>query len=245
MVNQVSLKPGVLFVQTFSGGTLMDVAGDRFIALTPLSAALWSGAAAGQDADGLVRTIARQTSATADAARALLGRQLDAWERAGLVNPRERPSALPTPRPEPLAPPREWPAAEARRFRASPLVMARLFAAERQYRYAVASEGLASALVRLQRETHPAAPDPHAITLRTVRAYQAVRRAFRQGRTATDCLFRSLALAAVLRRRGVSADLCIGIVDVPFAAHAWVESGGVVLNESLARRLEFVTIGRF
>lgn len=48
--------------------------------------------------------------------------------------------------------------------------------------------------------------------------------------TDSRCLVRSLVLIAVLARRGASASLVIGVVPEPrFAAHAWVELGGVPL----------------
>lgn len=47
------------------------------------------------------------------------------------------------------------------------------------------------------------------------------------------CLIRSLVLVRVLSRRGVEAPLVIGVAGKPqFAAHAWVELGGVPLLPS-------------
>lgn len=45
------------------------------------------------------------------------------------------------------------------------------------------------------------------------------------------CLEQSLVLYAMLRRAGAPATLRIGARPVPFAAHAWVEIGGVPVNE--------------
>lgn len=45
------------------------------------------------------------------------------------------------------------------------------------------------------------------------------------------CLEQSLALAWLLRRRGVPAELRIGVQPRPFYAHAWVEVDGRPLNE--------------
>jgi len=52
------------------------------------------------------------------------------------------------------------------------------------------------------------------------------------------CLRRSVALAGFLSRRGIECSLVIGVRMRPFAAHAWVQHGDIVLNESLdeARR---------
>lgn len=48
-----------------------------------------------------------------------------------------------------------------------------------------------------------------------------------------NCLSRSLALLWLLRRNGHDADLRLGVSldGGAFAAHAWVELGGVVLND--------------
>jgi hypothetical protein len=46
------------------------------------------------------------------------------------------------------------------------------------------------------------------------------------------CLQRSVVLARLLRRRGVSARLVIGYRPLPFMAHAWVEVDGQIVNDS-------------
>jgi len=51
------------------------------------------------------------------------------------------------------------------------------------------------------------------------------------------CLEQSLVLYFVLRRRGVPAELKVGVQPFPFVAHAWVEHNGSPLNE----HEEFVT----
>lgn len=52
--------------------------------------------------------------------------------------------------------------------------------------------------------------------------------------TRTDaCLSRSLLLTLFLIRRRIPADLVIGVKLGPFAAHAWVEYAGCVVNDHL------------
>jgi len=46
------------------------------------------------------------------------------------------------------------------------------------------------------------------------------------------CLQRSAVTACVLRLFGADADLVIGCRKIPFAAHAWVEVGGAVVNDN-------------
>jgi Transglutaminase-like superfamily len=57
-----------------------------------------------------------------------------------------------------------------------------------------------------------------------------------------NCLERSLTLCWLLHRRGIAAELCIGARKDAgrFEAHAWVESSGVVLNDTSTRHLHFV-----
>lgn len=44
------------------------------------------------------------------------------------------------------------------------------------------------------------------------------------------CLEQSLVLYYLLRRQGIAARYCQGIMAYPFEAHAWVEYGGEVVN---------------
>jgi hypothetical protein len=50
---------------------------------------------------------------------------------------------------------------------------------------------------------------------------------------ADNCLVRSLALHRMLRGAGAESVLVIGVTASPFSAHAWVQRGSVVLNDSL------------
>ena len=45
------------------------------------------------------------------------------------------------------------------------------------------------------------------------------------------CLQRSATTACLLRRHGVPAQMVIGVQQLPFRAHAWVEVGGRVVND--------------
>ena len=45
------------------------------------------------------------------------------------------------------------------------------------------------------------------------------------------CLQRSAALACLLKRYGVGAEMVIGAQQIPFNAHAWVEVDGRVVND--------------
>jgi hypothetical protein len=75
---------------------------------------------------------------------------------------------------------------------------------------------------------------PHDLVRQTAdRVAQAG--AFYPGRA--ECLEQSLVLLILLRRRGLPAQLRLGVQNFPFSAHAWVELDGRPVNE----REELVT----
>ena len=58
------------------------------------------------------------------------------------------------------------------------------------------------------------------------------------------CLQRSATAVCLLRRRGVPADLVIGIQRLPFYAHAWAELDGEVLNDRPDVQDRYIVIDR-
>jgi len=72
----------------------------------------------------------------------------------------------------------------------------------------------------------------------------AIAAAFYPGRA--QCLEQSLALFLLLRRRGIPAELRLGVQPFPFVAHAWVEHEGRPINEQedfVTRLAPFPSIG--
>lgn len=59
------------------------------------------------------------------------------------------------------------------------------------------------------------------------------RRARLYAPVAMRCLIDSIAMTRFLRRRGLSAQIVFGVALNPFSAHCWVQSGDVVLNDSI------------
>ena len=85
----------------------------------------------------------------------------------------------------------------------------------------------------------PAGRDADSDRCRPVAA--AIERASRY-RDATDqCLVRGLVMRAMLARRGLRADLVIGVM-LPFAAHCWLQSGTTVLSDPLDRVVNFTPL---
>jgi hypothetical protein len=48
-----------------------------------------------------------------------------------------------------------------------------------------------------------------------------------------ECLYDSLALIEFLARNGIYADWVFGVQTRPFAAHCWVQHGGIVFNDTV------------
>jgi hypothetical protein len=59
-----------------------------------------------------------------------------------------------------------------------------------------------------------------------------------------QCLQRSAAAVRLLRKRGIHAELVIGIQQWPFRAHAWAEIAGQVVNDKPHVIGDFVVIDR-
>lgn len=59
----------------------------------------------------------------------------------------------------------------------------------------------------------------------------------------TNCLTDSLALLSFLKTQGRSADLIFGAKLDPFAAHCWLQQGGILLNDRLERIASFTPVG--
>jgi hypothetical protein len=225
----------------------MDVSGNRYIALSPESAFIWSGLAEGRSGADLVEKLAQTKRLDCDVAQVVFERQLRLWEDAKLVSPRDSlQEPLPQPKLNSDTEAMEIDEDAVARAALSVVLVAKLMLTEVGYGRSLRNEGLAKTLLRLQREARrEACENPVPALHRTLRAYHVLRRPYKQSHTAHDCLVRSLALTAVLRRKGVGADLCIGVIDLPFQAHAWVEGNGCVLNEALSKRRQYIVIGRF
>ena len=58
------------------------------------------------------------------------------------------------------------------------------------------------------------------------------------------CLQRSAVTACLLRREGRPAQMVVGVRELPFAAHSWVELGGRVINDDPRVRLYYREIER-
>jgi Transglutaminase-like superfamily len=58
------------------------------------------------------------------------------------------------------------------------------------------------------------------------------------------CLQRSAATVCLLKKSGIAAELVIGVQQVPFEAHAWVEVDGAVVNDKPCMRESYAVLDR-
>ena len=71
---------------------------------------------------------------------------------------------------------------------------------------------------------------PRGVRLDAPRAAAIAAAVHRAGRLwRSSCLTRAVTMARLLSREGLDARLTIGVSSEPFAAHAWLEHGAIVL----------------
>jgi hypothetical protein len=58
----------------------------------------------------------------------------------------------------------------------------------------------------------------------------------------TRCLIDSLSMVRFLAKRGLHSNLVMGVACDPFSAHAWVQHGALVLNESVGNAQTYAPI---
>jgi transglutaminase superfamily protein/coenzyme PQQ synthesis protein D (PqqD) len=237
-------KPGVYFAPfTNGGGVLMDIVADEYLALDPTGALIWRCIADRQLADDVLKRVAEQFAMPLHTAEREVGGYLAAWDASGLTveamaSDYEVPQLkTPTPLSRLLTP-------SLATSRLSVLAIFRLLVA-RMWVARVWKRGLRFALCELQRRQvqEPRRAVPVGVLERTVKAFRALRLPYRAG--SQDCLLRSLQLARALAQVGIKADICFGVRQDPFSAHAWVEAEGQLVSDPENRLGEIVLVARF
>lgn len=97
-------------------------------------------------------------------------------------------------------------------------------------------------LLAVRPAVHPLPPERHRVAIAETRT--ALDRARRGQVGHVACLPRAAACALVLRRRGVPADVVIGVRGQPFTAHAWVEVDGRIVDDTAAGSGPYTVIRR-
>lgn len=239
------LKPGVAFAPTNSGAVLLDLHLDQFVVLNHTSAAIWTGLSAGLTESQIADRLGASSSPLRTNAREVVSRQVAQWfEQRLLVNaapasvvPRQKPASAAAAAPEmdPGLLAGRWPSLS---------MMCLLAAKTRHFEIRLHTDGLAPTLASYQAATNVANRCSAATLASLVRSYRAVRGLFREADDVVDCLPRSLALGSTLRRLGFEVDLCIGVIDLPFSAHAWIECNAALVSDRFARCERYQVIVR-
>jgi len=90
--------------------------------------------------------------------------------------------------------------------------------------------------------TSSLADDPAELRQRLSEAATAFNRVRPYVPIETCCLIDSLSMVRFLAKRGLHAHLVMGIACDPFSAHAWVQHGPLVLNETVGTAQAHVPI---
>jgi Transglutaminase-like superfamily len=88
---------------------------------------------------------------------------------------------------------------------------------------------IAGSVSRTTSRLQHARADKHPLLDEAVAAFHALRPLLHTSRD--RCLQDSLALVRFLASESIAAHWVIGVKSAPFAAHAWVQAGGLVLND--------------
>lgn len=239
-----AVRFGVYFAAVDGEGVLMDLATDRYLALTGLGADIWRGFQDGASLERIAESIAeRHALSSVQEGLAVVKDQLETWVLAGLLVTGPVASGE-SPRPR-------LPSKAARAGIYTPTTCSsasvppvlRIGAASVCVRWLLLRRGLIGVLCWLQRFRGAQLIDLDERARAVIDVHARLRHHF--GRRRADCLMRSLSLATALRWMGVDAEVCFGVRKFPFRAHVWVEVGGAAMNESRGALEPLEVIARF
>jgi hypothetical protein len=243
-----ALKRGVYFASVDEDAILMDLDANKYFALSKVSADIWKALEQRKDLGTAAADVGERLAISQPTASALVQKQIDIWKSMGLVvNAHAHEVRC-----------RPWDAAAPKCLRnlerpnqRLPLIrllfmIARIVSNALQVRLKVKKCGLGSALSCIQKKgDRPEDMDARRAfenILLALSAQVLLRLPLLQGRS--DCLWRSMTLAATLRSIGVDARLCLGVSKYPFRAHAWVEALDYIVNDNTEHVSAFTRIAR-
>ena len=245
--DELTAKRGMFLAECGGNGVLLDLVADRYLALDPMSTAIWKYLSDDYKVGPISTSIARDFALDYKSAEIEVVAQLRVWREWGLIVPADAPppARLPADRPTGEPATGRVSSAELEAITCS-LAHARiLLIAKAWTHWSLKVAGLASTLVKLQRMA--SSPPRSAMfeddVLRMLKTYRMLRLSWTDGRA--DCLVRSIQLARALRAIGVTTELCIGVDRFPFRAHAWLELSGRVVSETQPELQCFVVVARF
>lgn len=223
---------------------LLDGAGGRYLKLNPTGALIWDGLVAGKSEAEMLAELTARFPAAGPRLRTDLENLLEQLRQRRLIVP-----AGCIAEPSPSQPDGAW-AEEKAASAALSAVPGRGF--RRLYRLLLAYVALLLADLALRAGGYPRFS-------RLIRSWPVSRRSRPRDAAAVCaevdaaarfyfrrawCLQRSAVAACLLRRGGRPARLVVGVHEVPFGAHAWVELGGEVVNDDPRVRRYYQEIER-
>jgi len=234
-----AIAPSVRSAQDDNGLVLFDLASGCYSSFNPVGALVWSQIEAGASTAEIIERVRHEF---ADMNRDIIDRDVRAivakLMREGLImTPRHdlpaRQSSTPTPARDSIPDPADGHAGFFRTLVAF-IFLVYIDLLMRLARFRRVYDTVRDTTTRHRH------PDPKAVG-RTCRAIDKAARSYIKR---AWCLQRSAACVCLLRRQGASAELVLGVRTFPFAAHAWVELDGRVLNDSLEHVGRFLVLDR-
>jgi hypothetical protein len=228
-------RAGIYFAEVDGEGVLVDLARDRYIGLTAVSARIWRCVIQRLSVEEIGSRLALTEQLSISDALEIVSLQLSQWESAALISSDTNDSIGYIPAKELGVPAALGVYTLPQGAQVSARCCLTLLRLGKDIRRAVRDQGLLGGLRYLQAMPAATARDDKRTVASVVGSFAWSRAFFRQGDH--DCLVRSLVLAAALRRHGVESDFCLGVQKLPFMAHAWVEIDRMALNERGERLL--------
>jgi hypothetical protein len=242
-LGRIAPRAGVYFRVVDGEGVVMDIVANRYYGLTGDAAEIWqrvvsaSASPAGE----------RLTDCPLVDSETMVSEAVEAWRASNLIESTANRCAEEQ---LPVAKDAREPAKvgiPGKDIRAAPrslVIFGALVRETLRTKRLVRRRGLAVALACVQRITVSGDVSSRRDDLLSIlHTYYVSRLPLSQGKG--DCLPRSLALTSLLRRRGIDAEICFGIEKFPFRAHAWVEAGGLVINDTPNGIRRYTVLARF
>lgn len=236
------VSPYVRACLTDDSGVLMDVQRDRIYSLDRVGTTIWRLLMAELDLEAIAKKISNVYGAPDSLVRADVLRFLDSLEQKGLLvrsgteaqaasrQVRQQVSAFPDAATKPLAAP------------GGPALVARSMWQLLRVDLELSLRGFSHLYHFVA--NHRTRPVTYAVG--TVAAVcRAVDHACALYPRQAPCLQRSAATSCLLRDHGVPAAFVVGTRKHPFRAHAWVEVGGVVVNDKRGVKDYYEELDRF
>lgn len=213
---------------------ILDIRSESYFALDPVASLMWDELTAGHGRDEYLQKLGEEVSATPEEIEDDLAGFTGKCLARGLLTE------------SPEVPAREGPQLPRRTYKR--LLALRAWWSLVRTKLALSHKGFCTTYGSALTMAHPCEADKgdagDEALERALAAFAAAENFFHLKKAPLDCLPRSLALFAFLRRAGLPACHCIGVRPFPFSAHAWTECHGRVVHDDGLNRNRFAVIAR-